>query len=121
MGLERMLIIGTLFDYYGALLTERQQACIRMHYLEDLSLAEIAEEFHVSRQAVHDILHRAEQTLTDYEAKLGLVERRNREQERLREVISLLDGLPATRRKEPGLLRALDAMRSMLTEERVSE
>lgn len=119
--LERMILIGLLFDYYGALLTTRQQDCIRMHYLEDLSLAEIAEEFGVSRQAVHDILSRAEQTLTEYESKLRLVERRNRELTVLREILGLLEKLPDTTRYEPQILAVQDAVRSLLAEERVTE
>jgi predicted DNA-binding protein YlxM (UPF0122 family) len=119
--LERMLLIGLLFDYYGALLTPRQQDCIRMHYLEDLSLAEIADEFSVSRQAVHDILNRAEHTLAGYESKLRLLERRNRDQDVLRQVLALLDELPNTYKREPQLLAAQDAIRSLLTEERVAE
>lgn len=119
--LERMLLVGSLFDLYGALLTTRQQDCIRMHYLEDLSLAEIADEFGVSRQAVHDILNRAEQTLVHYEEKLRLLERHNREQDVLRRTLLLLDELCITYKREPQLLTAQDAIRSLLIEERVAE
>lgn len=73
--LEKVLRIGLLYDFYGALLTDKQQECIEMHYIHDLSLSEIANEFSVSRQAVHDILKRAEQLLEEYEHKLKLVER----------------------------------------------
>ena len=52
--LERIL----LFDYYGDLLTERQKICFDMHYNQDLSLSEIAQELSISRQAVHDTLTR---------------------------------------------------------------
>lgn len=119
--LEKMLLVGELFDHYGALLTTRQQDCIRMHYLEDLSLAEIAELFGVSRQAVHDILNRAEQTLADYETKLRLVERRSREQSELRRILSLFDELPAARCHEPQILLIKAAVRSLLIEERMAE
>ena len=37
-----------LFDYYGDLLTDRQRLCLDMHYNQDLSLAEIAQECGVS-------------------------------------------------------------------------
>lgn len=119
--LEKMLQVGLLFDFYGVLLTDRQQDCIRMHYLEDLSLAEIAEEFHVSRQAVHDILQRAEQTLTEYEEKLGLVERHRNNQAMLQYILSLLETLPETISQEPQLLAAANSVRSMLTDERVAD
>ena len=65
--LERIL----LFDYYGDLLTERQKICFDMHYNQDLSLSEIAQELSISRQAVHDTLTRTEQLLKNMEAKTG--------------------------------------------------
>ncbi len=67
-----MLQIGRLYDYYRALLTEHQQKCLELHYLQDLSLGEIAAEVGVSRQAINDILRRAEDALENYEAKLHL-------------------------------------------------
>ena len=69
--LERIL----LFDYYGDLLTERQKICFDMHYNQDLSLSEIAQELSISRQAVHDTLTRTEQLLKNKEAKTGCVRR----------------------------------------------
>lgn len=84
--LNRMLLIGRLFDIYGELLTKKQQDCIRMHYLEDLSLAEIADCFIITRQAVHDILVRAEQSLTEYEAKLGFLKHHDQETALLKQV-----------------------------------
>lgn len=65
--------IATLRSYYGALLTERQNNMLKMHYDEDLSLAEIAEVYGVSRQAVADSLAKGEKSLCDYDQKLGLI------------------------------------------------
>lgn len=65
--------IGLLIDFYGELLTQRQRYCMKEHYENDLSLAEIAEDLQISRQAVHDNLQRALWLLEDYEAKLHLV------------------------------------------------
>ena len=92
--LDKVLRIGLLFDFYGALLTDKQQYCLEVHYLRDLSLSEMAVELNVSRQAVHDILRRAEQLLEDYEAKLKLVERHQREQILLGEIYALLSSMP---------------------------
>lgn len=64
-----------LFDYYGELLTQRQQQCFDMRYNQDLSLGEIAEELQVSRQGVHDNLSRAESLLRNMEEKTGCVRR----------------------------------------------
>jgi predicted DNA-binding protein YlxM (UPF0122 family) len=64
-----------LFDYYGDLLTPRQQMCFDLRHNQDLSLAEIAEELNVSRQGVHDNLSRAEALLRNMEEKTGCVRR----------------------------------------------
>lgn len=64
-----------LFDYYGDLLTDRQRMCFDLRHNQDLSLAEIAEELHVSRQGVHDNLSRAETLLRNMEEKTGCVRR----------------------------------------------
>ncbi len=64
-----------LFDYYGELLTQRQQQCFDMRYNQDMSLGEIAEELRVSRQGVHDSLSRAEALLRNMEEKTGCVRR----------------------------------------------
>lgn len=64
-----------LFDYYGDLLTDRQQMCFDLRHNQDLSLAEIAQELNVSRQGVHDNLSRAESLLRNMEQKTGCVGR----------------------------------------------
>lgn len=63
-----------LFDFYGPLLTQRQQEVYDYSRSEDMSLGEIAEALGISRQAVHDNLRRTEKILEEYEAKLGLAE-----------------------------------------------
>lgn len=45
---------------------------MKLYYLEDLSLGEIADEYDVSRQAVYDNVRRTEAMLEDYELKLNL-------------------------------------------------
>ena len=64
-----------LYDYYGDLLTDRQKECFEMRYYQDLSLGEIGDELHISRQGVHDNLTRAEALLRNMEAKTGCVSR----------------------------------------------
>ena len=64
-----------LFDYYGDLLTDRQKLCFDMHYNQDLSLGEIAQELSISRQAVYDNLSRTEALLRNMEEKTGFVSR----------------------------------------------
>lgn len=67
---ERMALLS---DFYGELLTDKQQEVIKYYYEQDLSLGEIAENLQITRQGVHDILQRAEKALENYEVKLGLL------------------------------------------------
>ncbi len=78
--------MAMLYDFYGELLTERQRDFFDLHYNEDLSLAEIAEHYDITRQGVHDALIRAEALLTEMEEKTGLVGRYEMVQARLREI-----------------------------------
>lgn len=72
MEIQRTLEINTLFDFYGPLLTKKQQEYMQLYYRDDFSLGEIAEEFDVSRQAVYDNVKRSEIALNDYEEILHL-------------------------------------------------
>src|SRR5881296_1203848 len=47
---ERMWMVR-LIEAYGRLLTAHQQRVLRLYYLDDLSLGEIAARLHVTRQA----------------------------------------------------------------------
>lgn len=116
--LNKVLRIGQLYDFYNALLTEKQRDCLNMHYLQDLSLAEIAEEFGVSRQAVHDILRRAEQTLEEYEQKLGLAARYSDERKLLAEVVTNLEQLPTDIRNLSAINEVLVKINSLLEDTR---
>ena len=91
--LEKLLQMSALFDFYGALLTEKQQRCLEMHLFEDFSLSEIGSELGISRQSVYDIIHRSEQSLRDYEGKLGLVARHESERGELQAVVAMMQKL----------------------------
>ncbi|WP_042348953.1 putative DNA-binding protein [Bacillus massiliigorillae] len=75
MSLEKTTRMNYLYDFYQSLLTEKQQSYMALYYLDDFSLGEIAEEYHVSRQAVYDNIKRTEAMLEEYEAKLLLFEK----------------------------------------------
>ena len=64
-----------LFDFYGEILTERQKEFFDLYYNEDLSLAEIAENYDISRQGVRDVIVRAENAMQEIEDKTGLIRR----------------------------------------------
>ncbi|MDH7576799.1 MAG: YlxM family DNA-binding protein [Bacillota bacterium] len=73
MFLSKLGRITLLYDFYGSLLTPKQQEVVRLYYEYDLSLGEIGAELNISRQAVYDVLKRAERSLEEYETKLGLL------------------------------------------------
>ena len=72
MEIEKTNRMNTLFEFYATLLTDKQMNYIELYYADDYSLAEIAEEFQVSRQAVYDNIKRTEKILEDYEMKLHM-------------------------------------------------
>ncbi|GJM83402.1 hypothetical protein HMSSN139_58980 [Paenibacillus sp. HMSSN-139] len=76
--LEKTNRINLLFDFYEALLTEKQQTFLKYYFLDDFSLGEIAAEFEISRQAVYEHIKRAEGMLETYEEKLGLLKNTKR-------------------------------------------
>lgn len=91
--IEKRVRIGYLYDYYGALLTDRQRKCLELHFLQDLSLGEIAGEMGVSRQAINDILRRTEEMLEEYETRLALLREASIRSQQLENVIELIDGM----------------------------
>lgn len=70
--MQDIVKIGLLFDFYGTLLTQRQQSIMNLYINDDFSLFEIAQKFEISRQGVHDTIKRATNKLEDFENKLGL-------------------------------------------------
>ena len=70
-----LVSIALLLDFYQELLTPRQAEVLTMHCNDDLSLAEIAQELSISRQAAHDAIHTGKTLLHRYEEKLGMAAR----------------------------------------------
>ncbi|XJS09719.1 YlxM family DNA-binding protein [Aerococcaceae bacterium WGS1372] len=90
MSLEKTVYISQLFSFYKSLLTEKQRDMLSLYYEEDLSLSEIAEEFDISRQGVHDNIRRGEKSLVDYERFLNLNDRRLKRMELLNQLDHLV-------------------------------
>ena len=93
MNFDNIAHVSLLFDFYGKLLTKRQREVMELYYEENLTLAEIADEFEISRQGVHDALKNAEKALKGYEEKLGLVEKLQRSRQAIEEIDAEIDQL----------------------------
>lgn len=109
------LFRSLLFDFYGELLTDKQKEYFDLHYNEDLSLGEIAEQTGTTRQAVWDIIRRAEQTLRGIEEKTGLVRRFTAARETLEQAARALASLETSsddnaRRVSASIIEKLKAL-----------
>lgn len=73
--MEKIARQNMLYDFYGELLTEHQRRIYEDAVYGDLSLSELAQDYNISRQGVHDLIKRCDKLLEGYEAKLHLLER----------------------------------------------
>lgn len=64
-----------LLDNYGSLLTKHQLEILEEYYIDDLSMAEIAENYNISKAAISDIIKRSYEQLEEYEKKLNLIKK----------------------------------------------
>ncbi len=90
--MEKIYEHTLLYDFYGELLTEHQRNIYEEAVFNDMSLGEIAEEYGISRQGVHDLIRRCDRILQDYEDKLHLVQKFMEAKEKLRELEELAGG-----------------------------
>lgn len=70
---EKFFRMNSLLDFYGSLLSEKQNKAAYMYYVYDCTINEISGELNISKQAVFDNLKRAENNLEDFESKLSLL------------------------------------------------
>ena len=111
--MEKLLQVTYLYDFYGQLLTAKQEKIFRRYYLEDLSLSEIATEEDVSRQSIHDTIRQAERKLTNYEEKLGLVERFKKQEQELEVIVDKMKVIQSNHEDPKTKLIISDVIESM--------
>lgn len=73
--LEEGIYLNSLYDYYSELLTEKQKLYFEEYYFNNLTLAEISENYEVSRNAAHKNIKETTLKLLEYEEKLKLYEK----------------------------------------------
>ncbi len=96
--IERKTKYNLLYDLYQDLLTDKQKQFTELYFHDDLSFAEIAEEFAISRQGVYEHIKRTERLLDDYEEKLQLLAKNLRLEELIQDLELALNSLD-----KPGL------------------
>ncbi|MBW6463582.1 MAG: YlxM family DNA-binding protein [Bacillota bacterium] len=114
--LDQLNRINLLYDIYASLLTIRQQEVLQLYFSDNYSLAEIAAEYGISRQAVHDLIQRSLASLEKLEKKLGLYSLYNEQQELIDEAEKLLDS-NNLQQKEINRLREIIAGLRISTEQ----
>ena len=86
--MEKNIEIGILLDIYGSLLTDKQFEMLNDYYNNDYSLAEIAENYSITRQAVRDDLKKGEKKLYNFEEKLHIRQNRMVQEEHIATIIT---------------------------------
>lgn len=76
--MEKRIYLNELYDYYGSLLTEKQQKYFEDYYFDNYSLSEIAQNNKVSRNAVHNQIKIVEEKLEFYEEILALRDKKEK-------------------------------------------
>lgn len=114
MEFEKIARINLLYDFYGQLLTSRQQEVMDLYYGENLSLSEIAEEFSISRQGVHDSLKNAEKALFEYESRLGLVEKFQKSRQAVEQIDAAIEAIMEENRENTSLTERLNTVKKII-------
>ena len=93
MEIENSIKISILLEIYGKLLTQKQYDLLNDYYNNDLSLAEIAENENITRQAVRDNLKKGERKLFNFEEKLEVMKKKRMQEEQIAIILSEINTL----------------------------
>ncbi len=89
--MDKVYETSLLLDFYGQLLTDRQYEIMDLHYNNDYTLSEIAEQLNISRQGVYDNEKRGRALLNEYENKLGLLSKFSQQKQKAEQVRKLFE------------------------------
>ena len=112
--MDKITEASLLYDFYGQLLTKRKQEVMELYHEENLTLAEIAEEFGISRAAVHDSLKSAEKSLQEYEQKLKLVTKFMATSAAIGKIDEMIDRVAETYADNESLVASLEEIKSVI-------
>lgn len=85
--MEEFVYYDLLFDIYEQLLNNKSREFFKLYYEENLTLQEIADNYHVSKSYVGSVIKKTEKKLETLEANLHIYENRSK----LTELLKLQD------------------------------
>ena len=85
--MEEFVYYDLLFDIYEQLLNDKSREFFKLYYEENLTLQEIADNYHVSKSYVGSVIKKTEKKLETLEANLHIYENRSK----LTELLKLKD------------------------------
>ena len=91
--MEKKIEISILCQIYGKLLTEKQFNFIDDYYNNDLSLAEIADNYGITRQAARDNIKKGENKLFEYEEKLGIMKTTLKNEKTIEDILMQINSI----------------------------
>lgn len=94
--MEKKVEVSILCQIYGKLLTEKQYEFIDDYYNNDLSLSEIAENNNITRQAVRDVIKKGESKLFEFEEKLLIMKKMQKQEKQIQSIIEELNKINDT-------------------------
>lgn len=102
--LKEFVYFGKLFACYGKLLSEDRQAIMTSYFEYNMTLAEIAKERNVSRQAVLDAIDKSCEKLANLEKTLCIVKQK---EEITDDLNKLAESCPEIKEKVDLILRKM--------------
>ena len=93
--MEKNIQISMLCQIYGKLLTSKQLSILEDYYNLDLSLSEIAQNNNITRQAVRDIIKKGEKKLFEFEEKLQIMKKMQKQEKQITTILSELTKIEA--------------------------
>lgn len=75
--MDEVIYYNNLYDCYKDLLTDKQQSYFVDYYQDNLSLSEMADNYGISRNAIHRQIKKITELLDFYESKLCIISKNN--------------------------------------------
>ncbi len=105
--LESFVEYGRLFEIYGKLLSEERQTIMTNYFQYNMTLAEIADERKISRQAVLDSINKSCEKLKKIETSLQILKQKQNLAKSLQELEVLAKNHPEIIEKVEKILKEL--------------